>query len=409
MKVHHRPLTVLLTWELGDDLGHLGRLLPLAAKLQQRGHRVLLAARNLRRVGLVPPGLPVLPAPGLAAGSVADRIREPATFADILYNEGFTLPGMLDGAVRAWRDLISLVQPDIVVQDFSPSCLLALQGLPIRSVLLGTGFACPPDTPELPDIRAWQNHYPERLQLTEQGVLEALNHQLERQRQPHLASIGELYTRVDANCLATFAELDHYPQRPTAPGVATAYCGVWSGLGGRQPNWPEGEGQRIFAYLKPFRGLNALLSQLQQSGHRALVYLPGEDYRARWQSDSLRIEDAPLDLEQVGTQCDLALLHAGHGSTATMLLAGKPVLQLPMNVEQYHTAQNTERLGAGLVASLSEHASITTALERMLASKDYRRAAADFSSRYSGYDSRQALAVAADRILACVREPKGEG
>jgi multidrug efflux pump subunit AcrA (membrane-fusion protein) len=38
---------ILLTWEMGSNLGHLSRLLPLARELKARGHRVLVAARDV--------------------------------------------------------------------------------------------------------------------------------------------------------------------------------------------------------------------------------------------------------------------------------------------------------------------------------------------------------------------------
>lgn len=37
---------ILLTWEMGSNLGHLSRLLPLAQRLKRRGHDVLIAARD---------------------------------------------------------------------------------------------------------------------------------------------------------------------------------------------------------------------------------------------------------------------------------------------------------------------------------------------------------------------------
>ena len=194
----YQPSSILFTWEFGDDLGHIARLRPVALELQRRGHQVVFAASNLKNVSVLPASITVIPAPGPITEPVRDRIREPATFADILYNAGIAHGEVLSGIVRAWRGIFDLVRPAVVVQDYSPYALLALQGYEARSLLLGTGFACPPDIHPLPDIRAWQNHYPERLQMTEQQVLEVLNAQLVSQCQPTLAGIGELFTRVDA-------------------------------------------------------------------------------------------------------------------------------------------------------------------------------------------------------------------
>ena len=39
--------TVLFAWESGGGLGHMVQMLPLAAQLARRGHRVCVALRHL--------------------------------------------------------------------------------------------------------------------------------------------------------------------------------------------------------------------------------------------------------------------------------------------------------------------------------------------------------------------------
>lgn len=389
---------ILLTWEFGDDLGHIARLRPVAMELQRRGHAVTIATSNLQKVHALPGSLNLIPAPSMMASHVQDPIREPATFADILYNAGTTHADLLAGVVRAWRGIFDLVRPDVVVQDYSPFALLALQGYAARSMLLGTGFACPPDTHPLPDIRAWQNHYPERMQMTEQHVLDTLNHQLANQGQPALAGIGGLFTRADAVCLATFPELDHYPQRKGSNISSFEYAGVWSDLGGDSPQWPEGDGPKVFAYLKSFRALPKLLDHLGKSGYPCLVYLAADADTHRRYPDNVRIVDSPLDMARVTRECDMAILHAGHGSTASVLLAGKPILQLPFNVEQFHTAKNTERLGAGVMAMVSSAAEITRGFDRVVADLTMPEAASRFADRHRNFDAAVSLKAVVNQI-----------
>jgi hypothetical protein len=60
----------LLTWELGLNMGHLARLLPIAARLQARGHSVLVAVRKIpaAAAALGPAGIAFIQAPHQAAG-----------------------------------------------------------------------------------------------------------------------------------------------------------------------------------------------------------------------------------------------------------------------------------------------------------------------------------------------------
>ena len=389
MTNHHN---ILLTWELGGGLGHLARLRPLALKLAGAGHSVILALRHSTYNANMPAGLVVVPAP--ASPKAREAIAEPVSIADILHNEGASDARQLAAQVRAWRGLFDVLRPDVVVMDYSPIALLALQGLEPARITLGTGFASPPAVSPLPNLREWQNHYPDRIQRTEDTLLNALNEQLSKQDQPALNCVGELFERVDATLLATFPELDHYPQRHHGE-----YVGTWSDLTGQEPEWPAADGPRVFVYLKPFRGLPRLLDQLAARSLPSLIYIGGQVPTERWQGSSLRFADHPVDMEATAQGCDLAILHAGHGTTAAMLLAGKPILQLPIHVEQYHNALATERLGAGRMLLLNQGDRLPAVLDDLLTDRSAAASARRFAETHRNQHSHAALLDVADRII----------
>ena len=70
----------------------------------------------------------------------------------------------------------------------------------------------------------------------------------------------------------------------------------------------------------------------------------------QYQTPFFRFERERFDMVAVGRTCDLAILHGGQGSTISMLLAGKPILEVPIVLEQYHNAMAVEKLAAGLKA-----------------------------------------------------------
>ena len=386
-----RRLTILLTWELGGALGHLGRLRPLGQTLASAGHSVTLALRHSPHSAELPSCLPVVPVP--TSDGAQDRITQPVSIADVLHNDGASDAQQLAARVRAWRGLIELIEPDAVVMDYSPFALLALQGMRPARITLGTGFASPPAVFPLPDLRAWQNHYPDRILATEKALLDSLNRQLAQQREPALGCVGKLFERVDANLLTTFPELDHYPMRRTGE-----YLGTWSDLAGEAPDWPAGAGPRVFAYLKPFRGLPKLLDQLAARAVPTLIYIAEPVPVQRWDGSSLRFASRPVDMAAAAQCCDLAILHAGHGSTASMLLAGKPILQLPLHIEQYHNALATVRIDAGRMALIDKPADIDAALCALLERGAGREGATRFADRHRGHCPAQALAKVAERI-----------
>lgn len=379
-----RTPTILIAWELGAGLGHLIPQLPLVRAFRQRGHRVVIATKDLARVDAVfgGTGALYLQAP-IKTSKPRNRISLPRSFAHILHNCGFEDLVELRGLADAWRNLYGYVKPDLVLFDHSPTAMLASQAIRAKRATIGTGFCCPPDVYPFPDFRPWLPDGADNLRRDEDRVLRNANYLLHEWELPPFVRLGQLYGEVDETILTTFRELDHYPQRENAE-----YWGVWPNMGGAEPEWPETGGKKVFAYLKRFRALPNLLRLLGQTRVSALVYIDQFDValKKRFQSGTLRFAEERLDLEAVGRQCDLAILNAGHGATVSMLLAGKPILQIPLNLEQTLTGLATTRMKAGLTAQPTKPEEIARKLSEMLASDRFADGACRFAARYRSFD-----------------------
>jgi hypothetical protein len=224
-------------------------------------------------------------------------------------------------------------------------------------------------------------------------VLDRANRLLDAWRQAPLDRLGQLYSQADENILTTFPELEQYPGR-----IGGRYWGPMSAAGGGEaPDWPAGgevggpragARPRIVAYLKRFKGLPDLLKVLAESGCPTVVYIEGLDAptRQRIESPTLRFGAGRLDLTRAAKESDLAVLHAGQGATAQMLLAGKPVLQIPLVLEQQLTARAVEQIGAGETASPTNPESVREKLDALLSSERYLAAARAFADRHADFD-----------------------
>lgn len=387
-----RPRTVLFAWELGAGLGHLMQMRALAEGLARLGYRVIVCLREIDRAGAVfrHPGIRVVQAP-ICSGCAA-RYARPRNYAEMLCNVGFGSDGVLSTRAGAWRELLVTYAPDLLVVDHSPTALLAARGLGMRVALLGSGFCCPPDSAhaaEWGSIRTGGDEDGEDApQKAGEELLARTNRILDQWRAPRLDRLGALYSDPDVNFLCTFPELDHFPSRPGAeywgPTVGEAPVGA-SGA-----EWPAGGRPRAFVYLKRSPETAHVLAALRELALPTLAYVDDASrvLRRRLESPIVRVADAPLDVPRVVRECDLAILNGGHGVTAEVLLAGKPLLFVPLAHEQRMTADAVGRLGAGRSCSARSADEVRAALEALLTG-GCGAAAGRFADRYAAFDPRR--------------------
>lgn len=394
--------TILFAWELGGGLGHATRIQPIAEALVRRGHRVVVVAKDLAAVARVFDRTPVvaLQAP-FFVGRAARPIQRPASFAHILHNVGFDNERQLAVLAEAWSKIFEWVGPDVIVCDHSPTALLAARRSRAKRVALGDSFCVPPDRCPLPDLRPWLGERTHQLRRDEDELVDRVNRVLAVWKRPPLARLSEVYANVDDTFLVTIPELDHFASERT-----TGYVGVPVSPGGCVPEWPKGDGPRVFCYLRPFPNLPVLLTELANSKAPTLAVIPGlsAEVRQRFSSTTLRFPSQLLDLTQVALSCDLAVVHATHNTTAVFLMEGKPVAMIPTQLEQSLLARRVSNLGAGIEISLQFPEDVKSGFGRLAGSSKLRMGAERIRSANRGFYGEQPTQVMADRLerlVAC--------
>jgi len=384
---------ILLAWEFGSGMGHLMTLCSLGAALAKRGHQVTAVVRNLPRAnelfahtGISCMAAPMRPYPELLPFPTIHSM------AHVLGNVGFANGQHLYEQLSAWTALIERIQPDLVIADYAPTALLALRGKPIRKVNVGVGFSCPPDTSPMPYWGTQLNGagLGEQIRADEAKMLACINQVLENLKRPALERVSQIFNDVDEVFLATYPEFDHYGPRQTV-----RYWGHWNLGTGARPDWPKVQGAKVFAYVKPFPGLELLLRILAEAKLPTIMLasdipLP---LQQRYASPILRFESDLLDMRRVAAECDLAILNAGHGTTLTMLMAAKPCLLIPLFIEQVITAKKAEGFGAARLVSKTGNG-LLEALRDLLELPKYPTNARIFASRCAGFPiDRQVIEV----------------
>ncbi len=371
---------IVLAWEMGGEYGHISRLKTFGDAFKARGHEVCYVLKDLSRAEIMIGAEDrIYQAPHWVP--TVSGLPPPTMCAETLIRFGYLEPEGLTGLCRAWRNLYTALAPDLLFCDFAPTALLAARGTDIPTAVSDTGYGIPPARSPLAPYRWWLKNPPPPLAGAEARVLECINTVTKHLDAPPYQAVHEVF-RAATTFLCTYEELDHYPEREPA-----RYWGTVANLeSGAPAPWPSGKGPRVFVYLRPdcanLMGIQKALSAMKA---RTVAFVPGIDEGTRKQLASRKfvLVDRPLRIDAVRTQCDAAICHAGVGTTAALLVAGKPVLLLPTHTEQMMVAMRVKQLGAGLVAD-NERPSpvINEQIATLLNDTGLRAQAKKFAQRY---------------------------
>ncbi len=383
-------------WELGGHTGHVSTLLPVARALKSRSHeiRFLLKDSGAGADFKEAADIPREGAPNWVGPPVFEN---PLNFGEILHNFGYHDPRALKQLVDAWRERLWLSNE--VIASVAPAAHIAARTLGIPSLEISQGFHIPPPVMPSPPLRDWEPTPRARVEEADRRVVGSMNEVLAAFGVAPIATIGDLF--VGRAMLLTYPELDIYPER----GPADYYGIPDSGEGTLCPEWPVGRGPRVFAYLyNYYAGLPRLLESLEQLKAPTLMLCRNADPSLQQrQGECIFLTGEPMSVSQLLPQCDLVLCHASHQMTAQALLAGKPVLLLPTQLEQFLITRRVVRQGAGLgIAPDTANADFGAALRDVSCKPGYAQKASEFSARYRSHDRHAALATMVRRCEAAL-------
>jgi UDP:flavonoid glycosyltransferase YjiC (YdhE family) len=381
-------MQTLIAWELGAGLGHVYPIVALGGQLKRLGHKVIVATRNSDAdVVLSATEIETLKAP---IGEIDPApFAYPSCLAEILLNVGFADSDELSTRVALWCDIFRREQPDVIVCDHSPTAQLAARCCEIKVVRIGVGFCCPPsDDPETRDLRPWRHVPRADVVAAEERVRLNTNRVRDHFHVPPLRRFDDLQTAVDETYLMTFRELDHFPHRrnPTYWGPAPLPKAS-------PPSWPVADGPKVLAYLKPFPALPAVLEHLRVLRYPTLVLgdqIP-ETVKSSFNGSTISFPSMLVDVGHAARDCDLTITNASHAVTAASLLAGKPVVMIPIVLEQAILAKRIVESGVGIWAYPHKPADIVSAIHSVIHNPVYRRRAEEFATRYRSLDAQESI------------------
>ena len=380
---------LLCVWEQGAHLGHLSNLrLPIEVALA-KGYDVVLAARELHRIGEVLGGLPItlLQAPFKQQVGSVDQASF-LSYTHLIGNQCFSGSTELEMYLRVWRAVFDLVQPAIVLFEHSPTALIAANTYPFKKVLVGSGFWVPAVSPvttfpflPFPTTRRSKDVM-DRLCADDARLLALINVALARVGAAALPNLDAIFAQCDASFLTTWPVLDHFGER--AQG---RYLGVAPSQSKGSPDWPRVSAPKVFGYLQCFPGLESLLRDLQAASVCALLLvrdLPPA-LRQQYASGSMHFADTLVDLQQVAAQAAWVVHHGNHSTMATFMLAGIPQLVIPRHQE--HLFCSLRLVSAGAVAmAFQDQSAFAAAIHALQTNAQMKQCALQVARQCAPYD-----------------------
>lgn len=335
--------TVLLIGELGTGLGHIMPLFRIAEAL----HDVALAAdQTLRCVYAV--HSPDLVHPLKRKGDLALRApRAPAqgdlkshtaSYAEMLIVSGFANLDDLRCGVANWDDLFSLVSPDLIIADHSPTAILAARGR-IPTFVVGNGFTVPPATLQsYPALMAGRS-----APAIQTALCTHVNAILTDRGVPTIKHLPE-FLEGDARAVFSLPGLDPYGALRETPLLGLYEDGL-------EPFPPSLE-NRLFLYghtsVPDFTTLikAALATELPIS-----AYLSGNNAEMSYllKSQGAEVFDTPPALSDILPRTRLVVSNGGAGLSQAALVAGCPQIIYPIHTESQMTAQALHQMGCAAV------------------------------------------------------------
>jgi len=338
--------TILCAWEIGGELGHISRFSAITKALELDGHHIVLAFKDLSRAY---PFFDDTKATLMQAPVWLPKVtmqRPIACLADTLLCTGYLDNEALDCLVQAWEAIVDLVKPDLVIFDYAPTAMLALLNNRIPKILIGTGFADPVAGSSIVDWRPYPTN-DDLVQRQELMVLERINTVLKRRDKPALTHMTELFA-VDQTVISTFPELDLYLDRKNT----TYSIGPSEKLVAEAVRFISEDHPRILAYLKPAHpNIDLLVAALARCKANVFIACPkgSANLFTPHVSDRFQFSTELVDLQGAMTQVDLFVGHGNASSCKESLMAGNPMVILPIQLEQLLTGRKLQVAGFGVL------------------------------------------------------------
>ena len=323
---------------MGEGFGHVSRLLVLAENLRKQGYECIFLVSDLPRAGAKAQqsGFDVLAAPDVGLSPLR-RGEQTASLADILMRRGYSNYAKLKNSLSAWKSILNLINPDLVVLDYAPTARLAA-GLQFKTIVIGTGFTIPASVKgQIAKFRKGKPMVSEvkildtiaKVQKTDGGWTPSKLIELFRGDKVFLTILPEL----DCFSIHRKEELKNPLVFPNNPAMGKPVDDIFCYLTDQSPK------------------ISNLIRELQGFGLKGGAYLRDIDpIKAKsLTTKNFRVYSEAQDVTKISGYTKFIIHHGGIGLSQFALGLGRPQIILPNHMDQHMNATNLMRLGCAEV------------------------------------------------------------
>lgn len=345
---------ILFCWELGEDYGHLGKILALTKEFTDQPIEFYVASKDLSSCSKIdwPANVKFIQAPiWLKSNKLALKA---ASYAEILLYKGYDSYRHLKILTDAWSAIFDLVSPDVILFDYSPSALIAASNLSTPKVIISNPYVTP--APGTSTINLTPSADFDETKATEihQWVINVINSVKKDYHAHPIEAIGDLFI-ANETFLSGFSETDYF----SAYRSNTTYCGaaLAASIGTQDPQWKSGLSRKSIAYLKHRDPRSGIILQILASiqARTLCFYLDSklEDIK-KFSDTSLIVSNIPFNLTDAYAEAGTIICHGGQGVVNEALSRGIPLILVPTQAEQYFIAEKITTMGAGIIINKND-------------------------------------------------------
>lgn len=340
---------ILFCWELGEDYGHLGKILALTNAFTDRSIEFYIASKDLSSASKInwPANVKLIQAPiWLRSNKLALKA---SSYAEILLYKGYDSYRHLKILADAWSAIFDLVSPDVILFDYSPSALLAASNLSIPKIIISNPYLTPAPGTSTINLTPGSDFDESKAAEIHQWVINTINSVRHDYHSPPIEAIGDLFI-ADATFLSGFSETDYFG----AYRSNVTYCGaaLATSIGTQDPRWKPGFSKKSIAYLKHRDPRSSIILQILASMQaRTLCFYSEsklEDIK-EFSDSSLIVSNIPFNLTDAYGEAGAIICHGGQGVVNEALNRGIPLILVPTQAEQYFISEKIKMMGMGII------------------------------------------------------------